>query len=182
MARHGLIPDALGQAHLSNRTPHVAVGLTALLTFGIPCALYVCGVSAFEGQEYFATLCSFGFIVVYILISLAAPVYLASIGRLTVRSVFYAIGGVGFMALPLAATIGVPGSEIFPVTDAAGSHFMAIFAAYMAVGLSWLVLQRMRRPKMIDQMQHAVARMDLKRAQVEARDLEVVPTLESKVI
>jgi amino acid transporter len=182
MARHGLIPDALGQAHMSNQTPHVAVGLTALLTFGIPCALYMSGVNAFEGQEYFAILCSFGFIVVYVLISVAAPVYLASIGKLTVRSVLYAIGGVGFMALPVAGTIGIPGSDILPVADAAGSNFLAIFAAYMAVGLSWLVLQRMRQPELIDQMQHAVARMDLKRAQVEARDLEVIPTLESKVI
>jgi amino acid transporter len=181
MAHHGLIHDALGQSHESNKTPHVAVALIALLTFALPTLLYVNGVSAFNGQEYFATLCSFGFIVVYCLISLAAPFYLASIGKLTRRAVLYAAGGLAFMVLPLVGTIGIPGSEILPAPDEQGALFMAIFAAYMAVGLMWLVLQRMRQPKLDARMQHAVARMDLVRSDV--RELEVVPaTLESKVI
>jgi amino acid transporter len=156
MAQHGLIPDALGQAHVQNRTPHVAVAVSAFITLSVPAALYSAGVSAFAAQGYFATLCSFGFIVVYTLISLAAPVYLASIGKLTRKAAAYSAGGVAFMLLPLIGTIGIPGSDLFPTPDAAGAVLVAIFATYMAVGLGWLLLQRTRRPKMIAQMLSAI--------------------------
>jgi amino acid transporter len=161
MASHGLVPDALGQAHVQNRTPHVAVGLSALITFGVPSALYLAGVSAFECQGHFGTLCSFGFIVVYVLISIAAPAYLASIGKLTRKAVAYSVGAVGFMALPVIGTIGIPGSDIFPASDDTGVMLATIFAAYMGFGLGWLVLQRVRRPQMISDMQDAIAGVEL---------------------
>jgi amino acid transporter len=166
MANHGLIPDELGQAHIQNRTPHVAVGVSALITFGVPMLLHAAGVSAFLSQGYFGMLCSFGFIVVYMLISVAAPVYLSSIGKLTRSAKLYAAGGVGFMILPLIGTLGIPGSELFPTPDAVGAALVAIFAAYMAVGLGWLVLQRTRRPKMIAEMQTAIDNVDLEFARV----------------
>jgi amino acid transporter len=183
MAHHGLISGALGQAHLRNQTPHVAIALIAVLTFSLPSAVYLAGVSAFECQGYFATLCSFGFIVVYGLISLAAPAYLARTGRLTRRARWYSIGGLSFMALPVAGTLGIPGSELFPTPTGLGAVFIGIFALYMAGGLLWLVLQRQRRPRLVAQLQAAISHMDLKRAQVEPREPDIVPTtLKSKVI
>jgi amino acid transporter len=169
MSRHGLFHDALGQAHVENQTPHIAVGLSALLTFAVPSVLYLAGISAFECQGHLATLCSFGFIVVYILISLAAPVYLASIGKLTRRAIGYSVGGVAFMSLPLLGTIGIPGSELLPTSGILGLVLLGIFATYMAIGLGWLVLQRTRRPRMIAQMQSAIAGVQLQFAQVGER-------------
>ena len=166
MANHGLIAESLGQAHVENRTPHVAVGLSALITFSVPAALYAYGISAFECQGYFGTLCSFGFIVVYILISLAAPAYLASIGKLTRKAVAYSVGGIAFMALPLIGVIGIPGSTLLPTPDAAGMIMVSIFGVYMAIGLIWLVLQRTRRPGMIAQMQRAIDDVDHQFARV----------------
>jgi amino acid transporter len=161
MARHGLIPAALGRVHVDNRTPHVAVGLTALVSFGVPAALHAAGVSAFKCQGYFGTLCSFGFILVYILISLAAPAYLSSIGKLTPRAVAVSAGAVLFMLLPLLGTIGVPGSDSFPTPDAAGLSLLAIFGGYMTLCLGWLLVKRTRRPDMIAQMQNAIASVQL---------------------
>jgi amino acid transporter len=161
MAHHGLLPDFLGQAHVENKTPHVAVALCALITLVVPCAVYASGFSAFDCQGYFGTLCSFGFIVVYILISVAAPVYLSSIGKLTRRAIAYSTGGIAFMLLPLIGTIGIPGSELFPTPDASSAVLLAIFAVYVAIGLGWLMLRRARRPKMIAQMRSAIDSVDL---------------------
>jgi amino acid transporter len=162
MANHGLVPDALGQAHVENRTPHVAVGWSALITFGVPTLLYSAGIGAFDCQGYFGTLCSFGFIVVYILISLAAPAYLSSIGKLTRRAAMYSVGGIAFMLLPLIGTIGIPGSDLLPMPDSTGTVLVVVFGGYMALGLAWLVLQRSRRPKMIAEMQSAIEQVELK--------------------
>jgi len=159
MARHGLVSASLGHAHLENRTPHVAVALSALITFSVPSALYAGGVSAFACQGYLGTLCSFGFIIVYILISIAAPAYLWSINKLNRRAIACSVGGIAFMLLPLIGTVGIPGSELFPAPGAVGVLLVAIFLAYMAVGVGWIVLQRMRRPTMIVQMQNAIERV-----------------------
>lgn len=173
MARHGLVADALGQAHVQNQTPHVAVAVSAFITFGAPSALYIAGVGAFESQGYFGTLCSFGFIVVYILISLSAAYYLASIGKLTRRTFACSAAGVAFMLLPLIGTIGIPGSDTFPTPDTSGLVVVAIFAGYMAIGMGWLVLQRSRDPKMITQLQKAVESVHLHF--LEAREQTLLP-------
>jgi len=156
MANHGLISDAIGQAHADNRTPHVAVALSTLVTFSVPTVLVILGVGAFDAQGYFGTLCSFGFIVTYILISLAAARYLWNAGELTSKALAFSAGGVVFMLLPVIGTIGIPGSELLPPPDGVGVVLVAVFALYMTAGVAWLVLQRMRRPEMIGQMQSAI--------------------------
>jgi len=173
MARHGLIPEALGQAHTENRTPHIAVAFSALITFSVPTALYLAGRSAFVCQAQFGTLCSYGFIVVYMLTCLAAPAYLASIGKLTRRAIAYALGGIGFMLLPLIGTLGIPGSDLLPTPDEEGLVLLTIFAAYMSIGLVWMLLERVRRPKMIAQMQRAINGLDRQRARMRGNTLVV---------
>lgn len=166
MARHGLLHDALGQAHVDNQTPHVAVAVCALLTFVVPACLFGAGFSAFECQGHFATLCSFGFIVVYIMISIAAPAYLSSIGKPSRRAIATAVGGVGFMLLPVLGTLGIPGAQPAWGWSSAGTVPVVVFALYMAIGLGWLVRQRSRRPGMIAQMQNALESVQLKFAHV----------------
>ncbi|GLK76719.1 amino acid permease [Methylopila jiangsuensis] len=156
MSRHGLFFEALGEAHETNRTPHVAVAVAALITFAAPAAVHLAGVGAFDAQGYFGTLCSFGFITVYILITIAAPLYLRSIGRLTARAVAYSVAGLAFMALPLLGTFGLPGSELFPPIGFPDSLLSGLFLVYMLIGVAWLLVERIRRPRMIATMQGAV--------------------------
>ena len=167
MSRHGLVADALGQAHVENRTPHVAVALSAALTFSVPTLLFLGGLDAFTCQGHFGTLCSFGFIAVYLMISLAAPAYLWSIGKLTGRAIAYSVGGVGFMLLPLLGVIGIPGSDLLPTPDRSGLVLVSIFVGYMAVGLVWHVLQRTRSPNTIERMLNAIETMELQFSHVQ---------------
>lgn len=149
MARDGLISSSLGRAHRRNQTPHIAIALSGSITLAVPLALYVTGIGAFAGQGYFGTLCSFGFIAVYILISIAAPVYLRAKGKLTHRAIAYSLSGVAFMVLPVIGTIGIPNSTLLPTPDRTGVVLIAIYAAYLALGFAWLVLQRTRRPDLV---------------------------------
>jgi len=132
----------------------------------VPAATYFAGVTAFEAQAHFGTLCSFGFITVYILTCLAAPAYLASIGKLSRKAIAYSAGGIGFMLLPLVGTTGIPGSDLLPTPDTAGLSLMAIFATFMGLGFAWLLVQRGRRPAVVQRMQLAVATLDAERAQL----------------
>jgi amino acid transporter len=167
MARHGLFHDALGEAHETNKTPHIAVALSALVTFLVPAVVYLFGVNAFDAQGYFGTLCSFGFLLVYVLVSVAAPIYLRALGKLRKLDVLYSLLGCGFMLLPFLGLIGIPGSSLFPPPSFPNNLLVWIFIAYMAVGLVWLLIQKARSPKMLPAMKNSMDKIDLKFSEVE---------------
>ena len=167
MSRHGLFHDALGEAHETNKTPHLAVALSASITFLVPAGVYLCGITAFDAQGYFGTLCSFGFLLVYVMVSAAAPMYLRSLGKLRKRDLFYSLVGGGFMFLPILGMIGIPGSSLFPPPSFPNNLLIWIFLAYMAAGLVWLLIQRVRSPEMMPTMKSAMDEIDLKFRDVE---------------
>jgi amino acid transporter len=162
MARHGLFHDALGEAHETNKTPHLAVAVAAAITFLVPTSVYLSGINAFDAQGYFGTLCSFGFLLVYILVSVAAPMYLRALSKLRKRDVFYSLMGCGFMLLPLLGMIGIPGSPLFPPPTFPNNLLIWIFVVYMAVGLVWLLIQKARSPEMFPAMKNSMDEIDLK--------------------
>jgi amino acid transporter len=128
----------------------VAIGFAAALTFLATSALSLFGVSNFDGQGYFGTLCTFGFLTVYVLISLAAPVYLYRIGELTRSSVIVAALAVVFMIIPFVGVIGVPGSALFPPPDYPNNILVWLFLAFMIISATWLFTLQKLRPDTID--------------------------------
>jgi hypothetical protein len=133
-----------------------ACTLAALLTLALPAGAWLAGASAFEAQGHFGTLASFGFIAVYILITIAAPLYLRSIGKLTPWAALGSAAGLLFMAFPLLGTFGLPGSAMFPLIDFPNTLLFSVFALFMAAGFGWLMMERIRRPKMIAQLEGAI--------------------------
>lgn len=156
MARHGVFHTSLGASHEENLTPHMAVTLSSVLTFVVPTAVVLFGVSPFESQGYFGTICTYGFLLVYLLISIAAPVYLHRLGELRPMNIVFSVLGVGFMSLPLIGTIGIPGSDLFPAPEAPTNVFPYLFALYIAAGFGWFVFQRCRSPRLVRQMQRSI--------------------------
>jgi amino acid transporter len=156
MAHHGVLHDALGEAHESNQTPHVAIALSALITFLVPASLNVFGVKTFHAQGYFGTICSYGFLLVYILVSIAAPVYLYRLRKLRPMDIVFSVLGVGFMLLPVLGTVGIPGSSLFPVPEFPNNVFPWLFLLYLAAGFGWYMFQRMRSPKMLRKMKQSI--------------------------
>jgi amino acid transporter len=156
MARHGLFHASLGAAHRSNLTPHIAIGICAIATFTIPTAMNLFGIKPFESMGYTGTICSFGFLLVYILVSIAAPVYLYRLGKLRPKDIAFSVLAVGFMAIPIVGTLGIPGSDLFPVPAFPQNIFPYLFLLYLAAGFGWYVIQRVRSPKMMHRMQHSI--------------------------
>jgi amino acid transporter len=152
MARHRVAPRMLGVVHSRNETPYVAIGFAGLLSFVAAYVPTLFGVSEFDGQGYFGTLCSFGFLSVYILISIAAPVYLKKIGQLTYRAIVVAAAGAIFMVIPFVGVIGLPGSSLFPPPSFPNNILVYIFIAYMLLGGAWLLTLRRWRPNSIEEV------------------------------
>lgn len=161
MARHGVLHDALGSAHEANLTPHTAVGLCSLMTFLIPASMNLSGLQPFESMGYLGTISTYGFLLVYILVSIAAPLYLRRLGSLRPRDLLFAALGVGFMMIPVLGTVGIPGSNLFPVPTAPYNLFPYLFLLYLAAGFGWFRLQRLRSPKLVRRMERAIEAIHL---------------------
>src|SRR6202012_184524 len=82
MGRHGIFHSATASAHATNETPHIAVTLMALVAFAVPVLATINHVATLDLFNYVGTCAAFGFLVPYVLITIAAPVYLKSIGQL----------------------------------------------------------------------------------------------------
>ncbi|HYA81703.1 MAG TPA: APC family permease [Methylocystis sp.] len=149
MARHGLMYEALGAAHEKNETPYIAAAFAAAMTFVVATAAYFFGATPFESQGYFGTLCSFGFLLAYILVSVAAPAYLYRIRQLNKRALLISALAASFMVLPFLGVVGVPGSELFPPPKFPNNLLVWVFVAYMAGGGLWLFALKMVNPRQL---------------------------------
>lgn len=156
LARHGLFHRSLGNTHAATLTPYTAIGVVALITFLVPAAVQLFGVSTFASQGYFGTICTLGFLLVYVLVSIAAPIYLYRLKALRPLDVMFSLLAIGFMTLPILGTFGIPGSTLFPVPDAPVNMFPYLFLLYLAAGCGWFFYQRVRSPRMARRMQQAV--------------------------
>lgn len=156
MARHGLFHASLGETHSSNKTPHIAVTMCTLIMFLVPASLSLFHVKLFESMGYLGAICSYGFLTVYILISIAAPVYLRKIGKLRPLDVLFSVLAIGFMAIPVLGSVGIPGSTMFPVPQAPYDAFPYLFLMYLLVTCGWFIMQRLRSPEIVSSMERGI--------------------------
>jgi amino acid transporter len=156
MARHGLFHASVGTSHASNRTPHIAVTLCSFIMFLIPAVMSVFHISLFESMGYLGAICSYGFLTVYILVSIAAPLYLRKIGKLKPRDILISAIAIGFMVLPVLGSVGVPGSCWFPVPDAPYNFFPYLFLLYLLVTCGWFMRQKRRSPGLVRSMKRSI--------------------------
>src|SRR6476469_9580502 len=156
MARHGLFHSSLGLAHSFNRTPHVAVKMCTFMTFFVPAVMSMFGIKLFDCMGYLGAICTYGFLTVYILISISAPVYLHKIGKLRPLDVVFSILGVGFMAIPVMGSVGIPGSNIFPAPEAPYDAVPYLFLLYLVTTCGCFVMQRLRSPEIVQSMENGI--------------------------
>jgi amino acid transporter len=131
-------------------TPYVAVIFAALLTYLVALGPSFFGVSDFDAQGYFGTLCSFGFLTVYVLISVAAPMFVRKTGELKINVILVAVAATVFMIVPFLGAIGVPGSELFPLPTYPNNLLIWMYLAYMVVGAARLLYLRKTRPDAVE--------------------------------
>jgi amino acid transporter len=157
MGQHGIFHHRVGHAHGSHQTPYVAVTISCLIVFLIPMVTTMFGVKPLDNYAYAGTIATYGFLVAYILISIAAPIYLARQGRLKFLNVVVSVLAIIFMLIPTLGSIGVAGnnflSQIFPIPAAPYNVFPYLFLLYLALGAGWFATIRAKSPGIIQQME-----------------------------
>ena len=143
MGRHGVFHASTGDAHHKNETPHIAVTIASVLAF-IPAAiLSIRGAVDFDIYGWVGTIATFGFIVAYIAISVAAPVYLKRRGELKAQHIIFST--IAIISL-VVATIG----NIYPVPSYPYNILPYIFLGLLLAGVAWIGYIYKIQPKVIE--------------------------------
>lgn len=130
MSRNGLAAGRLGSVHARNRTPHMAVIATAVVTMLLSVPLSAGRVSGETIYDWMGSLATYGFIVVYALVAVALPLYLKERRKLTLASIVLSVLAVAAMALVLAGTL-------YPVPEAPKNWLPYIFLLYLAAAAGY---------------------------------------------
>jgi amino acid transporter len=152
LGRYQLMHRSMGFVHTSHKTPHVAVTVGCGLNF-IVCAVFS-GHAYTDLLGYFGTIASFGFILVYMACSVAAPALLKKMGE--AKPIDYIMGTLGTVLMVLSL-IG----SVYPVPAAPYNYLPYGFALYMLIGVAWFVVLKYRMPQTLLGLAHDMETADL---------------------
>lgn len=136
LGREGVLPHQIGRTHPSLRTPVAAALVTVPIVALLPAATIACGASLSWMVETSLVVATAGYLLAYLLVASATPVFLWRLGELTLRPVLIAAAA----TLTLAGVIGFYLTDQWTDRSRAG---ILLFAGWLAVG-TLLYLIRLR--------------------------------------
>ena len=142
MGRNGALHSTFGEAHEENQTPHRAVLLTSIAAFLPAGIMTLRGMNLFDIYGLIGTLATFGFVTAYILVSVAAPLFLRSRGCLTPQAILISALRCSLWELRLLGSL-------YPVPAAPYSFLPYIYAVLLAAGFAWSTIWSARSPSLL---------------------------------
>jgi amino acid transporter len=139
MGREGVLPARLGVTHRRFGTPVVSLGVVLPLVVVVPFVALVIG---FSGRSVLAgslTVSAFGYVLAYVLVCLAAPLFLRRIGEQTPAPLVGGLVAAGLWLLVLV--IALAGASFV-----GGRSMSWIYLAALLPGIAWAGWLRWRRP------------------------------------
>jgi amino acid transporter len=154
MAHDGMGVAALTRAHNEHRTPHVAIWVVAVPMVAASIVPVLLGSSAVDLTGWVGTVATFGFMLAYALVSLAAPVFLNRVGVFNPLAILVGVIGVLSMAFVFWANWlpqFIPGGAFIALTGVL-VWLPYVFLAWTAIGLIWYFVARVSNPNLIRQV------------------------------
>ena len=140
LGRYQFVHNSMGIVHKKQHTPIAALSVGVVINF-VVCAIFANNPET-NTYGWYGTLASFGFIVVYLLCSIAAPVLLKRTGELKASHLVFGVLGVVFMLFALYGSV-------YPIPAAPYDYLPFGFAAYMLIGFAWFSFIKKRSPQIL---------------------------------
>ncbi len=140
LGRYQFVHKTMGLVHERHQTPHIALAVGTAANAILCLAFYKQAETDLVG--YFGTIATFGFITVYFLCSICAPVLLYQQGTLKAGDVI--MGAAGAIAMALAFL-----GSVYPVPDVPYNYFPWGFVVYMLIGIAWFLTLKKNAPNVL---------------------------------
>jgi amino acid transporter len=145
MGRYQFLHNSMGLVHQKHQTPHFAVFLAVGIVLVATLALIPAGfLNAFG---WTGTIASFGFVIVYLGMCIAAPLELRKTGEMKPLNVVLGIAGVALMAF-------VIWGSVYPVPAYPFNILPYLFLAYMIIGAVWFGVLKSKSPQILSSIVH----------------------------
>jgi amino acid transporter len=156
MAHDGMGVPALTRVS-GRHTPHIAIWVVAIPMLVIPVLVILARQSPIDGTGWVGTIATFGFMLGYALVGLAAPVFLGRIKQGSPQ--VWITGMIGLISMIIVfvsswlpqvlnaiINLAFPKSNLFPALEGPYVWLPYLFLVWVAIGLVWYFGVRMRTP------------------------------------
>ena len=140
MSHEGLLPRALGEVDETHRVPQRALVLVGVFTTGTVIVSQIAGLTPVDILGYYGSIATYGFIVAYLVVSLAAVGYLRRLGEFKPIHLVPSLLGAAAMATVLYYSV-------HPVPDYPFNIFPYVFLGLLVPGMIAFFVLRARRPE-----------------------------------
>ncbi len=152
MGKHGNFHDGIRRAHPYNKTPYVALATMGVLMFVIITCYYAIGHrEVLDSFNDAGTMGAFGFLGAYVLVTLAAPMYLKKLGELKPMDIVLCAAALLLLAVPAYGAF-FPN----PAPTPPASAFPYVFLAYLSFGLLRAVAFKVREPHTVEKIREEI--------------------------
>lgn len=131
MSINGLLPGFIAKTHVTNQTPHIAIGIVGAIGLTTALVLSFLHSNLLDIVGWLGTLATFGFIWAYLSATLSAAFFLRKIGELSFTNL--AVVLVSSLVL-IFALLG----SLYPAPQFPYNLLPFIFGSYMIAGWFWL--------------------------------------------
>jgi amino acid transporter len=151
LGHDGLLPKVFTRTSKHTHAPSVAIWATAIPMTVIPVAYIAAGSvdTVLTGVE--GTLATYGFMLAYALVALAAPIYLLKLNE--GRALTWILGILGAVTMLFVFYVNwiptaIP-NDIFPALTGTYAELPYVFLVWTALGLIWYFVIKLTRPAVI---------------------------------
>lgn len=149
LAREGILAAPLGRAHPRFQTPAIAIVILAPIAAIVPFVLVAAGTQMLIIFSDVAVIATFGYLLSYLLVAIASPVYLRRLGSVRVADIVIS-------TVTVVAIGYVIYKNLVPAPPWPALILPYVFAGLMLAGLGWYVFLRARHPQRAVQLGTAV--------------------------
>jgi len=146
LAHRGLFHTSAGKVHHSNATPHAAIAFVSALALAASLTLTLHGVTLMDSVNYLGTLSTFGFLFAYLLVAVAAPVYLKQRRELKLLHIASALISIVMIGVALEGSV-------YPVPEWPSNSLPYIFLVLLVIGIGHFLYMRRTNPKLLKSLE-----------------------------
>jgi amino acid transporter len=146
LSHHGLFHSSAKATHNTHASPHVALSFVTLVAIGLSAALTLGHWALLDAYGILGSLATYGFLVSYGLVTIAAPVFLFRRGELKPVHVLTAIAAFALLLVAVAGTV-------YPVPSWPYNVLPYVFLGLLAVGLAYFLILRLVAPNRLAQVE-----------------------------
>lgn len=139
MSDKGFLPKTIVKCHKTNKTPYIATAVCAIVVGGVPVVLELLKNANMDVYNWTGTLAVYGFLVSYLLIAVAAPIYLHRLKQLKPVNIITAIIATIFVCIPLVGSV-------YPLPSYPALLLPIIFLGWLILSLVLYLIVNQRKP------------------------------------